>query len=63
MEPEGSLPHSQEPATCPYLESSLKICRLKLNSDIICDAPFNLPLMNICELLIAGRKNWSLNPS
>jgi hypothetical protein len=20
MEPEGSLPHSQEPATCPYLE-------------------------------------------
>jgi hypothetical protein len=20
MEPEGSLPHSQEPATCPYLQ-------------------------------------------
>jgi hypothetical protein len=22
MEPEGSLPHSQEPATCPYPESA-----------------------------------------
>jgi hypothetical protein len=21
MEPEGSLPHSQEPATCPYSEA------------------------------------------
>jgi hypothetical protein len=23
MEPGGSLPHSQEPATCPYPESSI----------------------------------------
>jgi hypothetical protein len=26
MEPEGSLPHSQEPATCPYPE---KLSRTK----------------------------------
>jgi hypothetical protein len=25
MEPEGSLPHSQEPATCPYPEQFLKL--------------------------------------
>jgi hypothetical protein len=24
MEPEGSLPHSQEPATCPYREHGLR---------------------------------------
>jgi hypothetical protein len=26
MEPEGSLPHSQVPATCPYPESTCKEC-------------------------------------
>jgi hypothetical protein len=25
MEPEGSLPHSQAPANCPYPEPALKI--------------------------------------
>jgi hypothetical protein len=25
MEPEGSLPHSQEPATCPYPEHFKKL--------------------------------------
>jgi hypothetical protein len=27
MEPEGSLPHSQEPATCPYSELYLPTVR------------------------------------
>jgi hypothetical protein len=26
MEPEGSLPHSLQPATCPYCYYVLKIC-------------------------------------
>jgi hypothetical protein len=36
MEPEGSLPHSQEPATCPYpLNTSLRTKHLaSYNSDL-----------------------------
>ena len=25
MDPEGSLPHSQEPATCPHPETNMKL--------------------------------------
>jgi len=39
MEPEGSLPHSQEPATCPnskpYKSSPCPSCFLKLHFNII----------------------------
>jgi hypothetical protein len=39
MEPEGSLPHSQEPATCPYPEQLvllllLKFIRLHVGRDL-----------------------------
>jgi hypothetical protein len=32
MEPEGSLPHSQEPATCPYPERYFT-CTVKISVD------------------------------
>jgi hypothetical protein len=32
MKPEGSLPHSQEPATCPYPEHWFKQSRLNCSS-------------------------------
>jgi hypothetical protein len=39
MEPGGSLPHSQEPATCPYPEQRLKYKEIK----------FLPALLNGCE--------------
>jgi hypothetical protein len=43
MEPEGSLPHSQEPATCPYLTYSRK-----LNTGLA-DHPSNLVAQDLIQ--------------
>jgi hypothetical protein len=34
MEPEGSLPHSQQPATCPYLRDNLSVPSPKSKSPL-----------------------------
>jgi len=52
MEPEGSLPHSQPPVTCPYLKPdqsspSLPISRL--------EDPFNIIFLHMPRL-----SKWSL---
>jgi len=49
MEPEGSLPHSQEPATCPYPETdqsshALPSYFLKIHFSITLRAACNSPI-------------------
>jgi hypothetical protein len=40
MEPEGSLPHSQEPTTCPYAEpAQSSSCPIALLEDVLILSP------------------------
>jgi hypothetical protein len=49
MEPEGSLPHSQEPATCPYPEPISKI----ICNFMVCPSNVHLyTYVRICKALV-----------
>jgi len=58
MDPEGSLPHSQVPATCPYSESALS----NPYPHILLPEDREVPIFSLIFLKIPLRDKWPQLP-